>query len=189
MATVPFGCVSEPLEILATMLSYCPAFQLWVAETEPGIPGTGNPSGRAAACRDYIHYPLYAKPDGGFVYPAAVIEVPESLEYPVIGQSVSGGVYGTGYGVLHMTFFRKVPEAHRNDDAAAWLDFAGIATDGVKTGIGAIILDLQQLGESVEKFEEYDLSLVAAPGWFTEEKRAAAGHVMLCTLGVTWGTK
>lgn len=141
----------------------------------------------AAACRDYIHYPIYREPSGGYVYPAAVIEVPNDLEIASIAQSVSGGVFDTGYGILQMTIYRPVPAALWNDDAAAWLDFAGVDTDGVKTGLGAIILDLENLGETVTKFESFDIGLVDGPGFFKEERRAKTGPILAATLRIRWG--
>lgn len=184
MATVPYGCISEPLVTLATMLSYCPAFQLWVEEADDDIPPSG--AERAAFCLDYIHYPIYNKPEGDWVYPAAEISVPQNVDYAVVAQSVSGGVFDTGSGSLELNLYRKVPDALRNDLAAAWLEFAGVDEDGVQRGIGKIIEDFRNLPDDVEKFEEYDLK-VSGPTFFTEAKRASVGLVVLCTIQFNWG--
>jgi hypothetical protein len=184
MATVPYGCITEPLVTLATMLSYCPAFQLWVEEADDDIPASGD--ARALFCLDFIHYPIYDKPDGDWVFPAAEISVPQNVDYSVVAQTVSGGLFDTGSGTLELNLYRKAPDALRNNVAAAWLDFAGVAVDGVKQGVGKIIEDLRDLPDSVTKFEEYDLD-VSGPAFFTESKRPAMGLVVMCTIKINWG--
>ena len=184
MATVPYGCITEPLETLAGMLSNCAAFQAWVEEADENIPPSG--SARALFCLDFIHYPIYNKPDGDWVFPAAEISVPQKVDYAVVAQSVSGGVFNTGSGTLELNLYREVPPALRADLAAAWLDFAGVSVDGVPQGVGKIIEELRGLPDTVEKFEEYDLG-VSGPAFFTEAKRAGLAHVVMCTIQINWG--
>jgi hypothetical protein len=108
------------------------------------------------------------------------------VDYSVVAQTVSGGLFDTGSGTLELNLYRKAPDALRNNVAAAWLDFAGVAVDGVKQGVGKIIEDLRDLPDSVTKFEEYDLD-VYGPAFFTESKRPAMGLVVMCTIKINWG--
>lgn len=185
MSTTPYGCISEPLQILATMLSNSPAFQLWVEEHDVLIPDT--PDERAAFCLNYIHYPAYKGDASTFVYPAAIIEVPEDVDFETIAQSYDGATFNTGSGTLDLTIYRVVPEALRNDLNGAWLDFAGVDVDGVKMGLGAILRDLMELGVTTEQFESFKIGLVAGPAFVSEGKRAALGHLIGATLRFHWG--
>lgn len=185
MATVPYGCISKPMRIFAVMLSYSAAFQAWVEEADADIPASGDT--RAAFCLDFIHLGLYTKPSGGWVYPAAVIEVPDEVTFSTIAQSTDGGDFDTGAGMFDCTIVRPVPTALQDDKAAAWLDFAGVDTDGTKTGIGAIIADLLSLPETVEKFQEYTIALADGPYFAAEEKRVADGFRMVARLRIQWG--
>lgn len=185
MATAPYGCISKPMRIFAVMLSYSAAFQAWVEEADTDIPVSGDT--RAAFCLDYIHLGLYTKPAGGWVYPAAVIEVPDDVSFSTIAQSADGPDFDTGAGMFDCTIVRPVPSALQDDKAAAWLDFAGVDTDGTKTGIGPIISDLLSLPETVEKFQEYSIALADGPYFAAEEKRVADGLRMVARIRVQWG--
>lgn len=186
MATTEYGCITEPMSILRTMLSYCPAFQEWVEETDGDIPASG--SSRAAFCEDYIHYGYYQKPSGAaYVYPAAVINVPENVGFEMIAEG-DGAVFNQGTGMLNLFIARAVPAALYTSAEAAFIDFAGVDTDGTKTGIGAIMADFRELADTVPQFQQFDVYLVDGPAFYSEEKQAGVGQrVIAAELRIRWG--
>lgn len=185
MAATPYGIIVQPLDNFRTMLSKCPAFQLWCEETEPAIPDT-EPT-RSAACLDYIFLIKYSKPSGGFVYPVAVIDLPEDAGYETVGVSADGIDFNNGRGVFDVTFYRVVPEAYRSDDAAAWLDFVGQEDTGVKTGLGKIIEDIASLSYEGGYLIINRIALQEGPWWLSEEKKAGGKPLIGAKLRINWG--
>ena len=183
----PYGIIVKPLANFKDMLALCPAFQLWCEETEPAIPDT-EPT-RSAACLDYIHLIAYKKPSGGFVYPIAIIDLPEAADYATVATSADGMDFNNGSGIFDVTFFRYVPEALIDDDAAAWIEFTGEIDDmDVKTGLGAIIENIKALSGSGEYLWIREVMLQEGPWWLSEERKASTQRaIMGAKLRLTWG--
>lgn len=185
MPTVPYGCISGPCQILAEMLAACPAFQLWVEATDEDLPA--DEPARSAACLSYIHFGTYERPDSGYVYPAAIIEVPNAVGFEAIGQGAAGGVFDTGSGTLTLAIYWAVPSELADERESAWIEFSGVEEDGEKRGIGAIVEQMTGLSEEVVKFEQYSIDVVEGPMFLEPKVKAKLGLVLACGLMVKWG--
>ncbi len=184
MAT-PFGIIVEPLQNFKVMLSKCPAFQAWCEETDSDIPDT-EPT-RSTACLDYIHLIKYAKPTGGFVYPVAIIDLPEDLNYETVGVSANGMNFDNGRGIFDVTFLRVIPSALRSDDVEAWLDFVGTQDESGEYGLGQIIEEIKALSMVGTYLWVRDISLQEGPWWLSEEKKKPNNPIIGAKLRITWG--
>ena len=184
MAT-PFGIIAQPLENFRQMLAVCPAFQAWCEETDADIPDT-EPT-RSAACLDYAYLIKYRRPSGGFVYPVAIVDLPEDVSYETVAVSANGVDFNNGRGMFDVTFYRVIPAALRTDDVAAWLDFTGEDDSGTKTGLGQIIEELTALSMSGEYLWIREIALQEGPQFYNEEKKAGAKPLIIAKLRIHWG--
>lgn len=184
MAT-PFGIIVQPLQNFRVMLSKCPAFQAWCEETDASIPDT-EPT-RSAECLDYTYFIKYSKPSGGYVYPVAIVDLPEDVNYETVATSANGMDFDSGSGTFDVTFYRVIPETLRTDDSAAWVNFCGEDDNGVKTGLGQIIEELKSLSAEGEYLWIRSISLQEGPLFFNEEKKAGARPIICAKLRIEWG--
>lgn len=184
MAT-PFGLIVQPLQNFRVMLSKCPAFQLWCEETDAAIPDT-EPT-RSAACLDYTYFIKYGRPSGGYVYPVAIVDLPDDVSSETVATSANGMDFHNGRGMFDVTFYRVIPEVLRTDDSAAWVNFCGEDDNGTKTGLGQIIEELKALSGVDEYLWIRDISLQGGPLFFNEEKKAGAKPIICAKLRFEWG--
>lgn len=183
--STPFGIIAQPLQNFREMLAACPAFQAWVEETDPAL--TSDPEDRITACLDYTHLIKYAKPDGGYVYPVAIVDLPEDAGYESVAVNANGIDRNNGRGVFDVTLLRLVPDALKTDDGAAWLDFTGMDDSGTKTGLGQIIEELFDLSMVGGYLWINQIALQEGPWWLSEEKKAANKPIIGAKLRISWG--
>lgn len=184
MAT-PHGLIVQPLQNFRVMLSKCPAFQAWCEETEEDLPET-DPQ-RSAACLDYIYFIKYSRPSGGYVYPVAIVDLPEDLGYETVATSANGMDFHNGRGTFDATFYRVIPADLRDDDEAAWINFCGEVDTGTKTGLGEIIENLKALSGAGGYLWIKSIALQEGPLFFNEEKKAGARPLICAKLRFEWG--
>lgn len=184
MAT-PFGIIVQPLQNFREMLAACPAFQAWVEETDPLL--TSDPEDRITECLNYTFLIKYAKPTGGYVYPVAIVDLPEDVGYESVAVNANGIDRNNGGGTFEVTFMRLVPDSLKTDDSAAWVDFTGQDDAGTKTGLGQIIEELFDLSMQGGYLWINQIALAEGPWWLKEEKKAMGKPLIGAKLRISWG--
>lgn len=184
MAT-PFGLIVQPLQNFRVMLSKCPAFQAWCEETDDDLPAT-EPQ-RSTAALAYTYFIKYGRPSGGYVYPVAIVDLPDDVNSETVATSANGMDFHNGRGMFDVTFYRVIPVELRTDDSAAWVNFCGEDDEGVKTGLGQIIEELKALSGVDTYLWIRDISLQGGPLFFNEEKKAGAKPIICAKLRFEWG--
>ncbi len=183
--STPFGIIAQPLQNFREMLVRCPAFQAWVKETDSLL--SNDPTERAATCLDYTFLIKYTKPSTGYVYPVAIVDLPEDAGYAAVSVNANGIDHNNGRGSFDVTLLRLVPEVLRSDDAAAWLDYTGLDTNGTKSGLGQIIEELFDLSMSGGYLWINQIDLAEGPWWIKEEKKVTTKPIIGAKLRITWG--
>lgn len=185
MPATPYGIILQPMNNFKTMLSKCSAFQAWCEETNENLPA--NEPTRSEACLDYIHLVKYDKPSGGFVYPAAIINIPEDSAYVSMGVGATHNDFSNGTGQFSCTLIREIPTAYATDDVGAWINFAGEIDGATKTGVGAILEQITELSMVGEYLWITRIQIEDGPWWLSEEKKAGAKALMGIRFSIDWG--